>query len=246
MIQSRMNRRGHSPRSFNGSIVSSMNRLPDWSHLVLYGGTFDPPHLAHIELPRLACRAVGAQGVLYMPAGRPPHKSVRRISDAHHRLSMLKLALAGADWAAISTWEMERPQVSFTFETLEYLRQALGEGVRIHLLIGGDMAATFHQWREPARILELAQPLVMLRPPHDRDWLLARLPQTLTPQARQQWEKAILPLPAMDESSTELRALLATGRYQDPAVAGHLSPAVVDYVRENRLYESPSGADSLE
>lgn len=196
--------------------------------LVVYGGTFDPPHRGHVELPFAAARAVAADGVLYVPAGQPPHKPDHPVTGAHHRLAMLQLALGDRPDAAIVTYELDNPGVSYTVKTLEHLRDTLGPGVELRLLIGADMASCFHQWKQPERIVELAEPLVMLREPYDK----ARLLQSLGPQ----WAGRFVGIPMIHVSSTELRQKLAERRYDDPRVTDLLPPSVLRYIRENHLY----------
>ena len=212
--------------------------------LVVYGGSFDPPHRAHLELPFEVARAIGADGVLFVPAGQPPHKS-RRVSAAHHRLRMLQVGLGVADErsrgdAAIWTSELERSGPSYTVDTLRQLRAELGEGVELRLLIGADMAVSFYDWREPREIERLAEPVVMMRPPADPRSLLAALPAELDGPARQRWGGRIVATPQIDVESTRLRQLLAAGEYDHPHIQQMLHPAVLSYIRRHQLYQGDS------
>ncbi|MHB1157700.1 MAG: nicotinate (nicotinamide) nucleotide adenylyltransferase [Phycisphaerales bacterium] len=203
-----------------------------YSRLIVYGGSFDPPHRAHVALPFEAAKQVGAAGVVYMPAGQPPHKQGRAITPAHHRLHMLRLALGGREDATICTWEMDRPpgQPNYTVDTLEHLRRELGEDVEMRLLIGADMALIFEQWREPGRIERLAEPLVMLRPPEDADGLLSHF----SAESRERWRGRIVVTSQLDISSTDLRHRLSHGLPLEPPDA--LEPGVLAYIREQGLY----------
>lgn len=196
--------------------------------LLVYGGSFDPPHRGHVELPFAACKAAGADGVLYVPAGQPPHKPDRPITPAHHRLAMLKLALGHRPDAAISRYELDNPGPSYTVKTLEHLRDTLGARVRLRLLIGADMAACFGQWKQPEKIIELAEPLVMLREPYTEPELMAKLGPS--------WSGRFVPVPRVDVSSTELRVHLAGRMDFAPAVVEHVHPDVARYIRQHRLY----------
>jgi nicotinate-nucleotide adenylyltransferase len=203
--------------------------------LIVFGGTFDPPHLAHIDLPFHIADFISADGVVFIPAGSPPHKS-RSLTPAPHRLAMLRLALGDRPDAAICTAELDRPGPSYTVDTLRQLRDQLHPATQLRLLIGADMAAIFYQWRDPQQIIQLADPLVMMRPPIDPASLLARLPADLDQEQRQAWTHRIVPAPLIDIDSTRLRLLLSQGRFDDPLVTRMLAPSVIHYIREHHLY----------
>lgn len=200
--------------------------------LIVYGGTFDPPHRAHVELPSLVAEQIGADGVLYIPAGQPPHKVNRSQAPAEHRLAMLELALGDRPRTVVSTWEIEQPAPSYTYRTLEHLRDAFGDGVALRLLIGMDMALMFDQWVEPERIERLAEPVVMVRPPHDRDSFC----QAMTPGQRERWSSRVVEVPTVDVSSTQLRRALQSGEPDQPIIQQTLDPRVRDYILRHGLY----------
>jgi nicotinate-nucleotide adenylyltransferase len=203
--------------------------------ILLYGGSFDPPHVAHLILPMLAMEAVGAGVVTYIPAGQAPHKQGHPYTPAEHRLAMLRLALEGVAHARIHTDEIDRGRApgagpSYTVETLERLRGELGDSTKLRLLIGADMLRMFDTWRQPARIVELAEPVVMLRPPETVESLLAALPRGFDPAA---WKPRLLEgLPLLDLSATAIRRRIAQGR----PISGMVTPAVERYIAERGLY----------
>lgn len=205
--------------------------------LVVYGGTFDPPHRAHTELPSFVAERIGADGVLYVPAGRPPHKADLDQTPAEHRLAMLTLALDGVPRTAISTWEIDQPEPSYTYRTLEHLRRTFGDTIALRLLVGMDMALTFDQWAEPGRIEQLAEPVVMVRPPHDRAAFLAALPDA----QRDRWASRVVEAPPMDVSSTELRRALRDRDADATVVREMLDPRVLTYIRRHGLYGPDNG-----
>jgi len=202
--------------------------------LIVYGGTFDPPHRAHVTLPFLVAERLGADGVLFIPAGQPPHKPDRPVAAAAHRLAMLHHALGDRDDAAVCDYEIRQGGKSYTWQTLEHLRRTLEEGVELRLLIGADMAVIFDQWARPERIEQLAEPVVMLRPPHETR---AALLDQLAPERRSTWAKRLVEVPAMDISSTEVRRRLADPTADERALREWLPPAVLHYIREHGLYQ---------
>ena len=89
--------------------------------LGVFGGTFDPIHLAHLAVAEEAAEVLGLERVLFIPAGRPPHKPGLEISSAGDRLAMVELAIAGNPRVAIDRLELDRPGPSYTVDTLEAL-----------------------------------------------------------------------------------------------------------------------------
>jgi len=142
---------------------------------------------------------------------------------------MIELAVADRPNAWVDRREIDRRGPSYTVDTLRELRAEL-PGVTLRLLIGADMALIFDQWRQPREIEALAEPVVMVRPPHDRQTLLSELPA----DQRDRWADRIVETPAIDVSSTRIRQAVAAGRLN--AVAADLPPGVAEYIREHQLY----------
>ncbi len=202
--------------------------------LIIFGGSFDPPHVAHVTLPMAVREAVGADAVAYIPAAKAPHKLDKVQTDAVHRLAMLRLAIADTPGAEVFTDELDRGasgEPSYTVETLSDLHARLGPGVKMRLLIGADQVRIFDKWREPERIVELAEPWVMVRPPDTRESLLASLPND---EARSVWATRLVDVPAVDISSTQVRERIARGE----SIEGLVHPGVAKYIYEHRLYQS--------
>lgn len=190
---------------------------------LVFGGSFDPPHRAHITLPPLAAEQVGAKRLLYVPANLNPLKQGTPPTPALHRLAMLRRALIHVPNAAISTIELDRPGPSYMVETLETLIASAAPGERFRLLIGADQALVFDRWKEWQRLLELAEPLVMDRPSSPP----ATPPESPPPVPMQR-----VVVPVMDISATEIRRRLAAGE----PVGDLLPPEVEAYIREHGLY----------
>ncbi len=203
--------------------------------VVVFGGAFDPPHFGHIE-PALAARdAIGAGWVLYVPAARSPLKESGPTARGKDRIEMLRLALSGRERWSVTDVEIERGGVSYTLDTLRSLRAALPGGAVIRLLIGADQAASFHAWREPGMVMELAEPVVMLREPDESAVaLLERMAPHWSDAELERWRGRIVPTPMRRDSSTAVRAALASS---DHEAAARLIPAdVLSYIRGRGLY----------
>jgi nicotinate-nucleotide adenylyltransferase len=126
------------------------------------GGTFDPVHLGHLVLAEQSREQAALDQVWFIPSARPPHKQDRSVSPFHHRLEMLQLAIAGHAAFRVNDLEAERPGVSYTADTLNELRSR-NPGDDFDFIIGSDCLPDLVHWYQPARILELAELIVVKR-----------------------------------------------------------------------------------
>jgi nicotinate-nucleotide adenylyltransferase len=195
------------------------------------GGTFDPPHVGHLWLATLAADALGLDRVLLMPAARPPHKRERPISNAADRVMMTRLAVTGDRLLDLSLIEMERPGPSYTVDSLEELRAAHGGSVSLVLILAADSLAEIDGWRQPDRLLELAEWAVGPRP----GW---PLPDRAALRARFGAAEARIHLldgPSLDLSSSEIRRRVAAGR----SIRYLVPRAVEELIADRGLYRRP-------
>ena len=186
----------------------------------LFGGSFDPPHRAHVELARTAMQSLALDAVRWIPAGQPWQKA-RAITDAAHREAMVRLAISGEPRWLLDRIELQRSGPSRTLDTVAEL-QAPEPGTEWVLLIGGDQYANLHTWRGWERLVSLTVLAVAQRPggrPPPDPAVLAR-PHTA------------VPLPMLDISSTDIRARVARGERVNALVP----PAVARYIEQHHLY----------
>jgi len=193
----------------------------------MFGGTFDPPHVGHLALAEWARERLTLDRVLFVPAGRPPHKRGPRLSSAEHRLAMTRLAVRRNPAFEVSTVELERSGPSYTVETLERLRQ---EGSAWwFLLVGSDSLEELHTWHEPQKILDLATLAVARRSASGADAGPARLSPG--------YHGRVIELgnPLFEVSSSLIRRRARAGR----SIRYLVPDAVAAYIIEHRLY--PTG-----
>lgn len=219
--------------------------------LLLFGGTFDPPHKGHIDLPlqirkELEKRgdAAGRAWTLYVPAARSPHKPVGPIAPDQDRLTMLRLAIEGSPRTAVWTDELDRASdadASFTADTLRRAREWLDEhgcaGVPMRLLIGADQALAFHKWQSPRDILRLATPAVMLRGDYAGERTLINKLRNVDFYSEAElnmWRGAIVPVGRIDISASQVREALRFG--SDATLLNFVPRTVVEYIRTHNLY----------
>ena len=123
----------------------------------IYGGTFNPPHIGHLQAAKQAVRALGLSKLLLVPAYAPPHKAVlpEHSPTAQQRLEMLRIAAAGCPELSVSDMELRREGVSYSCETVEALKGQF-PGAELVLLMGTDMFLTFDTWMHPEEIVKNA------------------------------------------------------------------------------------------
>ena len=206
--------------------------------IILFGGSFDPPHRGHVTLPLLAADAVGARAVVFIPAGINPQKSEHPPTAGRHRIAMLESAVAHDPRASVSSIELERSGPSYTIDTVEALAAELAaepgtEPPPLRLLIGADQALNFRSWRRWEALEGLAEPLILPREPQG----VAELARSLVevyPDDADRWVARIVETPCLEASSTDVRAALATGDSLESLVP----KSVADYIRAEGLYGS--------
>lgn len=189
----------------------------------LFGGSFDPVHAGHVAVADLLLARGLAEVVHVVPAARSPFKEQADAAAAHHRLQMLELALGGRDAILIDGRELSRPGPSYTVDTLAELA-ADHPGDAWRLVVGGDHAPTFGRWREPERLLTMAEVVVISRGRLGLDAPLAGRARVIDDFEH----------PA---SATDLRRELAAGRRP---TASLLPPPVTEYIVAHRLYGWPA------
>ncbi len=136
-----------------------------WMRRGILGGTFDPPHLAHLVAGETAYRQLGLDVVHFIPAGAPWQKAERRVSDAAHRWEMTRRAVSGIPYFVADDREVRRDGWSYTVDTLETFDAADD----LVLIVGADAAAGFRSWRAPDAIVARASLAVMPRAGVDPD-----------------------------------------------------------------------------
>jgi nicotinate-nucleotide adenylyltransferase len=190
------------------------------------GGTFNPPHLAHLICAQEAHLQLGLERVLVVPARVPPHKPVDDEPGMEHRLELCRLAIGDDERFQICDLESRRDGPSYTVDTLEELHSEMPDS-QLFLIVGSDVAAGFSRWRAPERILSMATFAVAERPGTARtdvEAALEGLPGG--DQAR------FFDMPEIEISSTMLRERVRAG-----ASTRYLMPdAVREYIDRHNLY----------
>ena len=199
-------------------------------HIGIFGGSFNPPHTAHVVLVREALRHPhGPDKVLIIPTY--VHAFGKSLAPYEMRMQMLRLAFAPPLFpedllkrVEFSEIERELGGVSYTVETVRELQRRM-PNVRFHLLIGGDLVEECRHWRESDELLRTAPPMALPR---------SGTPHKEFPEGKGQWLEGVELPPA---SSTDVRKLLADETSLAQKQLAQLLPLpVLDFVRRHNLY----------
>ena len=190
----------------------------------ILGGTFDPIHVAHLAVAVQARHQLALDRVLFMVANVPWQKAaVRNVSSAEDRLAMVEAAVADYDGLEASRIEIDRGGDSYTADTLDVLRSPDRE---LFLIIGSDLVGDLTTWKRWQEIPPLCT-LAVAHRPGEQD----------TGELAPGWRSVAIRLPALELSSTELRAMVGEGRPVD-----FLVPAeTVAVIRDRALYRVGPG-----
>lgn len=187
----------------------------------IFGGSFNPPHIAHLAVAEQAADAAVLDQVLWIPAASSPHKvDEPSMASAADRLEMVRLATADNPRFAVSDLEINRGGVSYTVDTLRALRESM-PGSEFRLIVGQDSLEQLFTWRDPEAIVVLAPLLVYGRP-------------GVKPTGTTHFEAFATPIegPPLDLSSTVIRERVRSGR----SIRYLVPDAVRMYVEQHMLY----------
>lgn len=130
--------------------------------IALFGGTFDPVHLGHMQMAGLAQQALALDEVRFVPCRISPHKSGLEPTPADARLEMLRRATVDLPWAVVDDCEMRRDGASFSYTTAEAMR-ARDSAARLYWIMGQDQWVALPQWRHPERLASCVEFIVFSR-----------------------------------------------------------------------------------
>jgi len=187
----------------------------------LFGGSFNPPHVAHLIVAEVARDQFGFDEVWWIPNATPPHKSQDGLAGVEHRLEMTRRAVADNPAFRVCDIEVERAGVSYTIDTVRTLQEQHPD-TNFALLIGSDSLDHFAEWHEPEEIAERV-PLVVYK----RPGVIDAVPESRF--ANQVWFVAA---PVMEVSGTEIRSRCRADR----SIRYLVPETVRDYIDTHALY----------
>jgi len=187
----------------------------------ILGGTFNPPHIAHLVAAEAVRDQLKLDRILFIPAAAPPHKTNIEIIPAEQRLQMVKLAIKDNSHFEVSDIELNRKGPSYTIDTIIDLKQKFPEEA-FYLLLGVDLLVEFDTWKNPEKILDECTLVAMNRPGFDIGMVEKKLLRSVV----------VVDVPGIDVSSSNIRRYLKSRRS-----IKYLVPREVEkYISENSIY----------
>ena len=203
----------------------------------ILGGTFDPVHIGHLIIAEEALSRLALDQVLFIPAGQPWLKADQALSTAEHRLKMVQLAIASNPRLGVSRIEVDRSGPTYTVDTLERLREDLGEDVQLYFILGLDALEQFHRWEQPERIIELCQLAIASRPGFQNSRILDEQLGRFPKLGR---KVNFVAAPMMDISGSSIRQRAGEGR----SIKYRVPEAVERYIDQQGLYSSVASSQA--
>lgn len=194
----------------------------------IFGGTFNPPHLAHLNIAKEFCRKLDLDKLIVIPTFQPPHKQAQSLASGADRLAMCRLLFEDERFD-VSDIEIRRQGKSYTYDTLCQLEETY-EGAELYLIIGSDMLLSFHKWYRHEDILKKCTLCVLTRETAiDNGQMKAYAESKL---ALGENDIILSTLGAYELSSTQVREKLVKGEDAGELVGDR----VYTYIKEKRLY----------
>ncbi len=185
----------------------------------IFGGTFNPIHVGHLELAQECWHKLTLDKVVFVPAHIPPHKDVEGDCPSSDRLNMVRLALEGDSRFEISTYEIDKKEVSYSIDTIKHFKEKYGTGTELYFLIGSDWIKELSTWKDIDKILEEVTFVAVNRPGFE---------------GKTEYKNKVkeIFIPGIDVSSSDIRK-----RVKEKKPIDFLVPAkVVAYIRNKGLY----------
>src|SRR5215472_3400456 len=218
--------------------------------IALFGGTFDPVHLGHLAVARVAADRFKLDRVFFVPADIPPHKQKRKLTDFQHRFAMLALAAAEDNRFVPSLLDSHTGHPNYSVETVRRLKTTLGKADKPYFLIGMDAFRDIANWRKPVELLAECDFIVAARPGHSLSDVARSLPEALRPaeaalRALSKQQSGTIALPGATihllgelrerVSSTQIRA----AAHKSVKQLSRLVPQLVaEYIKKEHLYRA--------
>jgi len=190
----------------------------------LFGGTFDPPHNAHLNLAHFVLKALKLDLIYFIPAALHALKNNISLTAQDKRYDMLCVAVENNDKFRVSKIELELLNTSYTVDTLRAFRdyEKLGNA-ELYYILGSDNLYEIHLWKNPEEIFHLAKVVVLRRPGYQDTSILEKYKDKIT----------ILQSPLYDISSSDIRRKIRKGI----SVKDYVPERVMEKIRAYKLYQ---------
>lgn len=194
----------------------------------IMGGTFDPIHIGHLIMAESALSELQLDKIIFMPSGKPPHKSSKSISESDIRSDMVKLAIDNNEKFVYSDFELKREGIIYTSDTLELIKNQY-TNLDIYFIVGADSILNIEKWHEPAKIFQLCKMVVVDRDNCNDKIIAMKEHLSLKYNAQIYYIKA----PLVCISSTYIRNCVANKK----SVKYLIPDSVNEYITTHQLYQ---------
>lgn len=197
--------------------------------LVVFGGTFSPPHIGHLLLAQNALYELNADKIVFMTSGNPPHKDSETVIDKKHRYEMVKLLTADNDAFVVSDLEVNSDEKSYTADTLLKLKE-IYKDTEIYFIVGLDSFYDIEKWYRPDLIFKRCIIAVSLRGGFD-----AKGFEEKAHYYKSEYDAKIVKIlmPVIEISSSDIRRRIIEGK----PVKYMLTKEVLEYIEMNDLFK---------
>ncbi|MDK2794145.1 MAG: nicotinate-nucleotide adenylyltransferase [Caldanaerobacter sp.] len=198
--------------------------------LGIMGGTFDPIHYGHLVTAEAVRDEFKLDKVIFVPAGNPPHKVKRKVTDKKHRYLMTILATITNPFFEVSSIEIDREGYTYTIDTIKEFKKMYGEKTLFYFITGADAVLEILTWKNADELLRLCYFVATTRPGIEGN----KIDQELD-KIRKLYGDVIykVTVPSLAISSTDIRERVAKGR-----PIKYLLPEPVErYIQKYKLYK---------
>jgi len=210
----------------------------------IFGGTFDPIHYGHLRVAEEISEMVSLGEMRFVPAAMPRLRPPP-MAAVHHRVEMVRLAIEGNSRFILDRREAQRQGTSYSIDTLQEMKQELGDKGILCFMLGADAFIKLTEWQSWRELFGLCHFIIAARPGHALLEDKNALPQELKHECEQRWASGpaelghvpcglifLAPTTLLDISATNIRARIAAGK-----TARYLLPdATLDYISAKQLY----------
>lgn len=209
--------------------------------IAIFGGSFNPIHYGHLILAETARCNFNLDRIIFIPAGKPPHKPDIPLAEDKQRLQMIKIAISGNPAFGVSDYEIRKRGMSYTYDTIKHFRENVMKkkneiaspapgrarndtGNELFFIMGIDLLGEIHTWKKSEGLLDLCTFLVGTRP----GFRVSQIPKRIRSKVR------IFKIPSINISGTYIRRAL-----REKKTIKYLLPEKVErYIYKNKIYIS--------
>lgn len=173
----------------------------------IFGGTFDPIHNGHLHIAYAALDTLNLDKIVFVPTGNAPLREEKKVSDAFLRYELVKLAIRKETKFEVSSYEVNKKEISYTYETIQHFKENEKE-TKWYFIAGVDCLMELEKWKNVQSIIDNCQIVIYNRPGYENEEVFQ---QKRLIEKKYGREILFMSLPAMEISSTKIKKLMQKG-----------------------------------